>query len=248
MEARVRTEKLASMGRMSAAVAHEIRNPLAAIAQANALLDEDLTDPGHKQLTQMVQQNALRLERIVDEVLDIARTHHEERGTADTLKLDELVTQTCRDWQAQTGSKNLLCLTQPEAATEVRFEPEHLRRVLINLLDNARRYASQSEAPFRCRPAKIPVGGLLSAFGATVNPWTNRLSGTCLSPSFRQKAAPVAWVFIFAGSCVSDTARPLLTGATPAIAMTAPLRATNFWCLFTVLRRETVATPSPTTR
>ncbi len=158
MEARVRTEKLAGMGRMSAAVAHEIRNPLAAIAQANALLDEDLTDPGHKQLTQMVQQNALRLERIVDEVLDIARTHHEERGAPDTLNLDELVKQTCRDWQAQTGSKNLLCLTQAEAATEVRFEPEHLRRVLINLLDNARRYASQNTNAIQVSAGQNPGG------------------------------------------------------------------------------------------
>ncbi|WP_304952660.1 histidine kinase dimerization/phospho-acceptor domain-containing protein, partial [Xylophilus sp. ASV27] len=41
-EARLHTDRLAAMGRMSAAVAHEIRNPLAAIAQANALLDEDL--------------------------------------------------------------------------------------------------------------------------------------------------------------------------------------------------------------
>ena len=45
MEARVRTEKLASMGRMSAAVAHEIRNPLSAISQANALLSEEITQP-----------------------------------------------------------------------------------------------------------------------------------------------------------------------------------------------------------
>jgi two-component system sensor histidine kinase PilS (NtrC family) len=141
MEARMRTEKLASMGRMSAAVAHEIRNPLAAIAQANALLAEDLTDPGHKQLTQMVQQNARRLERIVDEVLDLARLHHDDTATTSSLNLNDMVTQTCHDWATQTGTTNLLCQTQ-ESVAEVRFEPEHLRRVLINLLDNARRYAS----------------------------------------------------------------------------------------------------------
>jgi two-component system, NtrC family, sensor histidine kinase PilS len=158
MEARVRTEKLAGMGRMSAAVAHEIRNPLAAITQANALLDEDLSDPSHKQLTQMIQQNARRLERIVDEVLDIARTHHEEQGVAEAINLNELVTQTCRDWQAQTGGKNLLCLTQAEGATQVRFEPEHLRRVLINLLDNARRYASQGASAIQVSAGQNPGG------------------------------------------------------------------------------------------
>ena len=61
MEARVRIEKLAAMGRMSAAVAHEIRNPLAAISQANALLEEDLHDAGQRQLTSMIAQNAQRL-------------------------------------------------------------------------------------------------------------------------------------------------------------------------------------------
>ena len=61
------------MGRMSTAVAHEIRNPLAAIAQANALLDEDLSDPRQKKLTAMVAQNAKRLEKIVDDILNVAR-------------------------------------------------------------------------------------------------------------------------------------------------------------------------------
>ncbi len=143
LEARMRTDKLASMGRMSAAVAHEIRNPLAAIAQANALLDEDLTDPRHKQLTQMVQQNTRRLEKIVEEVLNISRVQHRENTMAsNVLILNGAIERICRDWQSQTKNEPMLRLDLPAGPVKVRFESEHLRRILVNLLDNASRYAS----------------------------------------------------------------------------------------------------------
>jgi two-component system sensor histidine kinase PilS (NtrC family) len=143
MEARMRTDKLASMGRMSAAVAHEIRNPLAAIAQANALLDEDLTEPKHKQLTQMVQQNTKRLEKIVEEVLNIAGVQQRNNAmTSGVLELNAAVTRICRDWRDQTKSDHLLRVDLAKSSIQVRFESEHLRRILVNLLDNAQRYAS----------------------------------------------------------------------------------------------------------
>lgn len=143
MEARIRTDKMASMGRMSAAIAHEIRNPLAAIAQANALLDEDLSDPRHRQLTQMVQQNVKRLDKIVNDVLNVSRVRQPEpAATGITLALNEAVKRLCLDWQVHTGSAELLHIELSPRNTEVRFEAEHLRRLLVNLLDNARRYAS----------------------------------------------------------------------------------------------------------
>ena len=143
MEAQMRTEKLASMGRMSAAVAHEIRNPLAAITQANALLDEDISDPRHKQLTQMVQQNALRLGKIVEEVLNLSRVQHRENTiTSNSLVLNGAVERICRDWQDQTGKGQRLRVEPARVSVEVRFQSEHLRQILFNLLDNARRYST----------------------------------------------------------------------------------------------------------
>ena len=149
-EARLRTEKLASMGRMSTAVAHEIRNPLAAIVQANALLDEELVEPRLRQLTQMVQQNASRLERIVDDVLNISRVPGADVGAAPpALKLGESVGRVCNDWVQHSGCHVALHVELDDGNVSVLFDAEHLRRVLVNLLDNARRYASMGSRSIR---------------------------------------------------------------------------------------------------
>ncbi|MGP1684346.1 MAG: sensor histidine kinase, partial [Giesbergeria sp.] len=143
LEARLRTDKLAAMGRMSAAVAHEIRNPLAAIVQANALLDEDLYDPGQKRLTKMIGQNADRLAHIAEEILDIARVQHQiDHAAAASVPLDDAVAQAWRDWQSHAPDKRGGSLQLGAPGLQVEFDAEHLRRVLVNLLDNALRYRS----------------------------------------------------------------------------------------------------------
>ncbi|MEP6969128.1 MAG: histidine kinase dimerization/phospho-acceptor domain-containing protein, partial [Betaproteobacteria bacterium] len=159
VEARMRTEKLVSMGRMSSAVAHEIRNPLAAIVQANALLDEGVDDVRLKPLIRMVQQNASRLERIVDEVLNIARVPQRapETGPA-SLRLNRVVAQICADWD-QHGARTAPVATHLcERDVDVAFEAEHLRRVLVNLLDNANRYAGASAASIQVVTSRAEAG------------------------------------------------------------------------------------------
>lgn len=152
VHARARHDKLAAMGRMSASIAHEIRNPLAAIAQANALLAEDAQEAGQQRLTSMVAANVERLKRIVDDVLDVAPG---VRTTPPIIELAEALTTVCDDWLRSAGLPAPLGQPGPGCGLErslptdaarigVRFEPDHLRRVMVNLLDNAWRHGSQA--------------------------------------------------------------------------------------------------------
>jgi two-component system, NtrC family, sensor histidine kinase PilS len=168
MEAKVRTEKMAAMGRMSAAVAHEIRNPLAAISQANALLEEDLLDPGHRQLTAMVRQNALRLSKTVDDILNIARAQTESpEQQRSQLVLDPATLRVAGDWMQQSGAQGRVQLGLRAPGALVTFDPDHLRRLLINLLDNALRYASME-------PHAIAIATSLHAHGhARLTVWSD---------------------------------------------------------------------------
>lgn len=146
LEARLRTEKLASMGRMSTAVAHEIRNPLAAISQANALLEEDLSDPRLRRLTAMISQNARRLDKIVDDVLNAARVQTPQVTVGvQSIGLREQALRICSDWSQQNAVKTQIDVVLPDNEIQVRFEGDHLRRVLVNLLDNALRHAAQTD-------------------------------------------------------------------------------------------------------
>ncbi|MDO9479427.1 MAG: ATP-binding protein [Hydrogenophaga sp.] len=149
VEARVRTEKLASMGRMSAAVAHEIRNPLSAITQANALLDEEVQGVGQKRLTHMINQNAQRLARIVDDILNVARALPSQSEAALTLPLDQTVRQITHEWTQQNQAQGVLGVHLHAPTAHVGFDPDHIRRLLVNLLDNAKRHASGTPSSIR---------------------------------------------------------------------------------------------------
>ncbi len=162
MEARLRTEKLAAMGRMSAAVAHEIRNPLAAISQANELLEEELREPSQRQLSALVRQNAQRLAQIVEEILNISRVQRQgPASTGTTVELDVAVAAACGDWCAQNRSVSRLTLALGTPGLRVAFDDDHLRRVLVNLLDNALRYAGDKPDSIQVATLMAPLPGLV---------------------------------------------------------------------------------------
>ncbi len=159
-QARLRQEKLAAMGRVSAGIAHEIRNPLAAISQANALLLEDGMAPPQQRLLQMVADNVARLKRLVDDVMELAPGGAPAGQGIDAAAV---VADAVADWavtvQLSVGEAAPLRCELAAVPLPVNFDAEHLRRVLVNLLDNALRHASGGPASLRVRTVARDNGG-----------------------------------------------------------------------------------------
>ena len=154
VQARLRQERLAAMGRISAGVAHEIRNPLAAISQANALLEEDELRPDQRRLIRIMTDNIDRLRRIVDDVMEAAPG---SLAPSRTLDASAEIASICSEWARTVGLalgsasrlQVLLPSVQVGAQVGVIFDSDHLRRVLVNLLDNAIRHASPAPGGVR---------------------------------------------------------------------------------------------------
>lgn len=243
LEARIRTEKLAAMGRMSAAVAHEIRNPLAAITQANALLAEDLRDPALRPLTDLVDQNAQRLARIVDDVLDMARARSADPAESPPLRLDDTVRALCGEW----GGLHLL-LDAPQA--QVAFDPEHLRRVLVNLLDNAQRHASSSGIAVQVATGVAPEGGWQLAVWSEGEPLDPSVQAHLFEPFFSSDSRSSGLgLFICRELCLRHGARihygraPAPASLAASAACASPLASAQEGNVFAV--RFSTAGPTP---
>ncbi len=139
VEDRAQQLKLAAMGRLTASIAHEIRNPLAAISNAGQLLGEDTSDPTLKRLAAIVRENTQRLARLVEDVLRVARR---EAPLGDEIDLGEFVTQFVEEFSRDRALAASTIVVQAGSGQRVKFEQSHLRQVLYNLVDNALRYSS----------------------------------------------------------------------------------------------------------
>ncbi len=131
--------KLASMGRLTASIAHEVRNPLSAIGHANALMAEDLSDPVHQRLLKIVSVNVARVNRMVEDILQLSR---KAQPHTEPVALDVLLAELRAEFiDIHKLAPDILGLAVAPG-TEVRFDALHLREVVLNLLNNAVRYAS----------------------------------------------------------------------------------------------------------
>ena len=137
--------KLAALGRLTANIAHEIRNPLSAISHATELLDEEKRGESRERLTRIIRDNAQRLDRLVNDVLQLNRR---DRVSDDRIPLRPWLEAFVPEFAVNERVRpERIALDVQDA--EVRFDREHLRQVLWNLLRNAARYASEAPQAVR---------------------------------------------------------------------------------------------------
>ncbi len=146
LDQRAQQLKLASMGRLTASIAHEIRNPLAAISHAGQLLVEDAQEPGLRRLASIVRENTLRLNRLVDDILRVARR---EAPLGDDFDLGDFLRPWLQEFEHDRALTAGRIQLDVPGAIRVKFEQSHLRQVLYNLIDNALRFASDAAGAVR---------------------------------------------------------------------------------------------------
>jgi two-component system sensor histidine kinase PilS (NtrC family) len=141
IEERVQQAKLAALGRLSASIAHEIRNPLGAMSHAGQLLAESPNvGKDDQRLTDIIRVNARRVSQIVESVLALSR-----RGQSqpERLQLTPWVEDFAREFvQTLELHEGSVAVVDGPPEIEVRMDPTHLHQILWNLCDNAVKYAS----------------------------------------------------------------------------------------------------------
>ena len=144
--------KLASLGQLTASIAHEIRNPLAAISQASQLLMEDVAEQaeenislaseanasmtGNHELYEMIFSQTKRVNRIIEDILKLSR---QQTATQQVLELAEWMPSFLENY-FQGHDIFLRIKTKPI----ISFDTHQLEQILINLINNGLRYSSYS--------------------------------------------------------------------------------------------------------
>jgi len=143
MQTQAHQVKLAALGRLTANIAHEIRNPLSAISHANQLLQEEDNDPASQRMLQIISDNVQRVDQIIKDVLELNRR---DRTNQEMIHLENFM----MDFYAQFCAVEKIpphCfkLELNGSDTVISFDRRHLNQILWNLCKNGWRHSQQGE-------------------------------------------------------------------------------------------------------
>jgi two-component system sensor histidine kinase PilS (NtrC family) len=140
---------LTSLGRLSASIAHEIRNPLAAIRYSAQLLAESKSmDSTDQRMVEIINNHCIRLNEIIENILQLSRR---ERSRPETLDLGHWAQAFVEEYSQgnDLGADSLRAIASSGAPVAAVADPQQLQQVVWNLVQNALRYGRLPGEPAR---------------------------------------------------------------------------------------------------
>jgi two-component system sensor histidine kinase PilS (NtrC family) len=153
-------DHLATLGRMSAQLAHEIRNPLAAMRGAAQMLATDAVGTPSERLARLVVRESDRLAELVEGYLKLARPPPPARAP---VRLDQVARETVELLRADPGLAGLVVEERLEPV-EADADPAQVKQVLLNLIRNAARAVESTRGRVRVRVAEVGGRPLLEVW------------------------------------------------------------------------------------
>lgn len=159
VQAQARQLKLAALGRLTANIAHEIRNPLGAISHAAQLLQEEpATSETAGRLITIINENSRRLDRMVNDVL---RLNRGERAHRERFELADFLTTFVEQFSQIEKIDGSVFRVELVATPDVLFDRSHLNQVMWNLCRNALRHSRRAAGSIVIRVTPERGGGVV---------------------------------------------------------------------------------------
>lgn len=146
VQAEAQQIKLAALGRLTANIAHEVRNPLSAISYATELMQEEMVDVRSQRMLKIVLDNTQRINRIVQDVMQINRR---DRAQPEMFELDAMLKAFMDEFEKAERLESGVLTRLGGERVKVTFDRGHLRQILWNLCRNALRHGSGSVGSVR---------------------------------------------------------------------------------------------------